>query len=280
MNCIVCLCVYNNEFGLPFVLNNILKINDFFPNIKILVFYDNSQDKSLEILNNFNEKYRNMEIIINTNPKSFLRTQNIANARNSLLEQIREKYSDVPYFIMMDSNEYSCIGNINMDVLKKGIDRNNEWDALSFDREAGYYDTWALSFEPFIYSFFHFHNWQNVVELMRVDFKQLMDDYKRNKPNEFIPVYSAFNGFSIYKTSKFINCSYSSNINIDLFPQDVLIKQFEVTNSNIIHNFTNDCEHRHFHLEAIKKNNAKIRICQDFLFAKFINPPKNLRGPA
>ena len=144
----------------------------------------------------------------------------------------------------------------------------------------GYYDTWALSFDPFIYSFFHFAKWNHVVELMRTQFKELMDEYNKNKPNEFIPVYSAFNGFAIYKTSKFLDCSYSSIINLQLFPEDILLHQIKIVNSNIINYLTNDCEHRHFHLEAIQKNNAKIKICQDFLFAKFVNPPKNLRGPA
>jgi len=280
MKCIVCLCVYNNEFGLPFVLENILKINDVFSNVKILVFYDYSNDKSLEILNNYKEKYGNMEITINTNPKSNLRTENIANARHSLLEKIRENYNDVPYFIMMDSNEYSCIGNIKINVLKKVLDRSDEWDGLSFDRDAGYYDTWALSFEPFIYSFFHFIDWKHVVGLMRENFQELLNDYNKNKPDEFIPVYSSFNGFSIYKTSKFINCSYSSNINLELFPEDKLINQTKLVGTDRVNHLTDDCEHRHFHLEAIKKNNAKIKICQDFLFAKFINPPENLRGPA
>ena len=40
-----------------------------------------------------------------------------------------------------------------------------------------------------------------------------------------------------------------------------------------------DCEHRHFHLEAIKKNNARIRISTKYVFSKFNNPPKNSRGP-
>lgn len=40
-----------------------------------------------------------------------------------------------------------------------------------------------------------------------------------------------------------------------------------------------DCEHRHFHLEAIVKNNAKIRISTQSLFKKVENPPKGLRGP-
>ena len=33
----------------------------------------------------------------------------------------------------------------------------------------------------------------------------LLNDYKINKPDKLIPVYSAFNGFSIYKTTKFLN---------------------------------------------------------------------------
>ena len=215
----ICLCVYNNEFGLPYVLNNILQIEKIFTNdCKILAFYDTSIDKSLSILNSHNEKYGNLEIIINQNTKSSSRTENIANARNNLLNKIREKYSDVPYFIMMDSNDYSCIGNININILKKAFERKDEWDAISFDREAGYYDHWALSFDPFIYSFFHFSNWRKAVEIMRAYFNKLMNHYKTNKPDQLISVYSAFNGFSIYKTEKFLNCSYSSNINIKLFP--------------------------------------------------------------
>jgi hypothetical protein len=277
----ICLCVYNNEFGLPYVLNNILQIEKIFTDdCKILAFYDTSIDKSLSILNSHNEKYGNLEIIINQNTKSSSRTENIAYARNNLLNKLREKYSDVPYFIMMDSNDYSCIGNININVLKKAFERKDEWDAISFDREAGYYDHWALSFDPFIYSFFHFSNWRKAVEIMRAYFNKLMNHYKTNKPDQLISVYSAFNGFSIYKTEKFLNCSYSSNINIKLFPLNTLKKQLEITKCRIVNNITNDCEHRHFHLEGILKYNAKIRICTDFLFNKFENPPKNLKGPA
>ena len=276
----VCLCVYNNNFGLPFVLSNITNMKKIFNNVSILAFYDKSNDNSLEILNKHKELYGNIEIIINTNSRSTSRVQNIANARNSLLDKIREKYKDVPYFIMMDSNDYSCIGDINIDILKKWLERKEEWDALSFDREAGYYDHWALSFEPFIYSFFHFSDWKKAVEIMREKFNDFFNNYKINKPDQLIPVFSAFNGFSIYKTEIFINCSYSSNIHIDLFPSHLLNMQCYITNCMIINNFSNDCEHRHFHLEAFKKKNAKIRISTDFLFKKFINPPKFLKGPA
>ena len=153
---------------------------------------------------------------------------------------------------MMDSNEYSCIGDINIDVLKESLLLNN-WDSLSFDRAAGYYDTWALSFDPYIYSFFHFSNWGSVVNMMRDEFKNLLKYYKNEKCNELIPVYSAFNGFAIYKTKKFLNCKYSSNIDISLFPPNTINNEEILTKERIIMSKNNDCEHRHFHLEAIQK---------------------------
>jgi len=281
MSCVICLSVFNNEFGLPYCLNNIKKIAPCFDKLNIIAFYDISQDKSLEILNNFKRDNNiELDIILNNNIKSNSRTENIAFSRNSLLNSIEEHFANYDYFIMMDTNEYSCIGDININVFKYAIDNNELWDAISFDREAGYYDTWALSFEPFVYSFFHFNNWRKVVEEMRSAFNLLLNDYKINKPDKLIPVYSAFNGFSIYKTTKFLNCSYSSNIQINLFPPGSIQKQIMITNTPIIKNFNNDCEHRKFHLEAIKKNNARIMISTKFLFSKFIDPPNNLRGPA
>lgn len=282
-HCVICLSVYNNEFGLPYCIKNINTISDVFDKLNVIIFYDNSTDKSLSILNDFkNTSSFDVDIIINTKTKSNSRTENIAYARNSLLDYIKSKYLEYEYFIMMDTNEYSCIGDINKDLLMDIIHNpvKYDYDALSFDREAGYYDTWALSFDPFVYSFFHITNWRVVVDKMRKHFNMLLMYYKNNKPDELIPVYSAFNGFCIYKIKSFYNCSYSSDIDISLFPEDVLKKQMDTLNEKIIMSFKNDCEHRKFHLEAIRKNDAKIRICTKSMFAKFVDPPKSLRGPA
>jgi hypothetical protein len=288
-NSCICLCVYNNEKGLPYVLNNIKKLDNIF-NTKILVFYDHSNDKSLSILNDYNNNNNNMEIIINNNKKSRTRmglimnnkkksrarTENIAFARNKLLQLIRDKYNKYEYFIMMDSNEYACVGDIKIDIIKETLSMNN-WDCISFDREAGYYDTWALSFEPYIYSFFHFNNSGHVVSMMRNEFTILLNKYKQS--DELMPVYSAFNGFAIYKTNKFLNCNYSANIDLSLFPLESIKKEEKLTGESIIFRKTNDCEHRHFHLEAIKKNSALIRISTKSVFSKFENPRSGLRGP-
>ena len=280
--CSINICTFNNQQGLPPVIKNIKTLINLFTDTKVNFFYDKSTDDTLQILQNFQKEYPHcVDIIINTTPRSSSRTTNIAHARNQLLQHTLTKYPEHQYIIMMDTNEYSCVGEINTDTILKVFTPNNihKWDAVSFDREAGYYDTWALSFDNFIYSFFHFQNSKSVVEKMREEFNELLSSYKLYIPNEFIPVYSAFNGFAIYKTHKFTGCSYSSTIDPSIFPTDSISNQIKYCNSNILPYLENDCEHRHFHLQAIQKNNAIINIFPQSIFKKVPHPPPNLRGP-
>ena len=324
-NCVIGLCVYNNERGLPSVLSNIVELSEskLFDKITIVAFYDSSTDNSYAILESFKNRYRNkvgiksssqvvetqvIETVIIMNKSKHvrmslghasrvmdkLRTTRIALARNQILNYIRSLqvrqgiYNK--YFIMMDSNEYACVGKINVDTLRSALERSDEWDSISFDREAGYYDYWALSFDPHIYSFYHVENQNEIFQSMVTGFAKKLNDAKiksnitnelnkRNQKNEgkydydLIPVHSAFNGFAIYKTSMFLNCSYSSIIHINLFPKHLI-------RCKIINNFKNDCEHRKFHLEAIKKNGARIMVSPLSIFYKLPVPNPKLRGPA
>lgn len=266
-NCCICLCVYNNEIGLPKVLYNIKKLDSIF-NSKILAFYDHSDDNSFQILTDFNNENDNkIEIIINEKKISCIRTENIAYARNGLLQEIRNKYSSYEYFIMIDSNFYSCIGEIMVNNIKKVL-KSDEWDSISFDRIDGYYDYWALSYDPYIYSCFHFAEpyYQKVLWDMRDIFLALLNEYKNTKPDDLIHVYSAFNGFAIYRTVKFLNCSYSADIDMSLFPEYSIQNNEMLIGYKILDRYNDDCEHRHFHLEAIKKNNARIRISTKYVF--------------
>lgn len=293
----VCLCVYNNEKGLPACLKNIEEIRHIFHRMVINVVYDISEDQSYQILSDFkkhNEGKRmhqriHMNIIINTNERNInSKSVNIATCRNMLLDVIRKNYSHYEYFIMMDTNEYSCIGKINVqlmnDIMHPEDPQNDnymsKYDAITFDREAGYYDWWALSFDPYIYSFYHIVNSFKVADQMKKMFTDILHHYRIYRPNELIPVYSAFNGFGIYKTSKFLSSSYSSDIQIDLFPKHIIHKLIYITKSNIHNHYKDDCEHRKFHLEAIQKNNAKIGVSTKYMFYKHKNPSPNLRGPA
>lgn len=279
MNIVICMCVYNNEPGLIQVIQNIKKLVPLFNEVKIVVAYSPSRDNSLHILlNNSNDlsiKIINVDVITNVN-----KTRNISNARNALIQTIRNKYRDFPYFIMMDANEYSCIGEINIDLIKETLGRCDEWDAISFNREAGYYDHWALSISPYVYSFCHFIDPRTAVSKMRDYFNPILDDYVKNKSEEYIDVLSSFDGFSIYKMDKFIDCNYNDIIDLSLFPPDSVIQHIQTVGINIHPYIQFDCEHRHFHLQAIQNNGARIKICPKYLFKKISPSNPYLRGPA
>jgi hypothetical protein len=293
-NCVIGLCVYNNERGLPSVLSNILAISQskLFDKLTIVACYDASTDNSYSILESFKNQHQNsestLETVIISNDKKDIRmnfgdasrvtnksrTMRIAVARNQILNYIRfaDRQGKInKYFIMMDSNEYACVGRVNIDTLRNALQRSDEWDSISFNREAGYYDYWALSFDPHIYSFFHLQNKDDALHKMVTDFATKLNTSRESYT--LIPVYSAFNGFAIYKTSMFLNCSYSSFIHIHLFPKQLLP-------AKILNYFKNDCEHRKFHLEAIKKNGARIMVSPLSIFYKLPVPNPNLRGPA
>jgi len=306
--CVIGLCVYYNEPGLPSVLSNILKIMDsnLFYKVTLVAFYDHSLDNSYSILETFKKKYEYARphvfkmIIINNSKRSGQkmrmrmhygqrtnaavrvldtgRTARISQARNGILHVIRELYKRKfynKYFIMMDSNEYACVGLINIPTLSDALKRSDEWDSVSFNREAGYYDYWALSYDKYIYSIYHIVNKNETLNLIKNDFTKKLDGAKNTKTGkyDFIPVYSSYNGFAIYKSEKFLNCSYSSNIDITLFPKSLLP-------SGVVNKFTNDCEHRKFHLEAIKKNKARIVVSPLSIFYKLPIQNPGLRGPA
>jgi hypothetical protein len=94
--------------------------------------------------------------------------------------------------------------------------------------------------------------------------KHVINLLKNLEPGDLLQCASAFNGFSIYRTTKFINCHYDGKLRVDTLPfQQILTttyKDFKFLNPG------DDCEHRAFHLEAINKNNANIRISPEILF--------------
>lgn len=278
-SCVFCLPVYNSEYGLSKCLNHIKNLNKYFNNIQILAYYDNSKDKSLEILMKTKDTM-NIEIFLNTEPKHKQRVKNICKARNFMLDVIKEKYNHFEFFICMDTNNYSCIGDLNEEVFKMVMNRKDEWDSISFDREAGYYDTWALSFDPYIYSIFHMRKKDKYINNMRKTFNNIKKKYHNEFKGNLMKVFSAFNGFAIYKTKYFINCKYSTVIDKSIYPPGTLEKLVKDTGFKPLDNLDGDCEHRNFHLEAIKYNNARIMICFDSLIKKVPNPPKFCRGEA
>jgi hypothetical protein len=171
-----------------------------------------------------------------------------------------------------------CSGKIDIDAIEYHLKKTGSWDALSFNNKPYYNDIWGLSIEPYLLSCWHFQNNQmnspNVVNKIERYVSEKLNNITRY---ELLECHSAFNGFAIYKKSKFIDCQYNWRIKTirNYVTDEQIIKnesaidsQFTINKSyhSIVHPAT-DCEHRQFHMEAIRKNNAKIRISPICLFS-------------
>jgi hypothetical protein len=234
--------------------------------------YDHSEDRSYETLLDLKKTFP-LEIIKNQKPLSkWSRVVNISNARNSLLEYIRHDNNDTyEYFIMIDMDDINA-GKCNPPVLQKYLQMKDKWDALSFNRQF-YYDIWALSIEPFFVSCWHWADDKHPFENPEVT--QMMHQYitkKLKETNGLVECISAFNGFAIYKKSKFIDSNYEPDVRktLSIMPPAWIEQTSRVLNRRMYINWLEDCEHRHFHIKAVINNRAKIRIAPEILFEEAI----------
>ena len=267
--CVIGLTVRDCEKYLDKIFQNIEKLDNFFEDVHIIFFYDRSKDKTLEKLNSFKEKYEDRLIIIENSNKqlSKYRTIRIAYGRNTIKKYIDNHFPNYDYFIIMDADDVCC-GDLRIDIIKKYIENTN-WDSLSFNRKPNedYYDSWALSIYPCVIHYLKYIDAHRECVFIKDLLKKRLNKLKEG---ELLEVYSAFAGFAIYRNKKFKNCYYDGTKQFNLpkeiinkaISQRILFKMHYKIKTNLIEN----CEHRSFHIQAILKNKAKIRITKDYLF--------------
>lgn len=269
MNCCICGPVKNCGRYLRKVLDNMIKIGSVFNDYQIVIYYDKSDDNSISILDEYKKNNDKILIYVNTNNTSRFRTHNIAKARNFCLNYVKENKERFPYFIMMDCDDVNC-KEVDVDVLKKYIHRN-DWDGLSFNTLPKYYDIWGLSIYPYCFSYNHFNHNVKYYDIIQNHIENLLKMAKDK--NQLLSCISSFNGFSLYRTEKFLKTYYDGRIRLDLIPKNYIDSHKRATKSKLVFKKYvtvdgryEDCEHRAFHLQAIKNSGAKIMISPDILF--------------
>jgi len=257
--CCICGTVKNCAPYLEKVFANIQTIGNIFDDYKIIIAYDTSSDDSLDILQKYELEHPNKFILhIETQPLTNLRVHNIARARNKCLDIIRSNFAEYEYFIMIDCDDI-CSNPVNLEPILYYLIVNKEWDSISFNKKP-YYDTWALSKYPYVFSNMHFNNfkiYQSFIEKIIAN----------TPPKTLIPCLSAFNGFAIYRTPMFINYFYDPKPRLDLIPKHLIEKNIQLCGPMYLKGkaVIVDCEHRSFHLMAVN-NGARIRIAPEVIF--------------
>jgi len=267
MECIIGTYVYNNQSNLPYFFDSLDVLLNVFTKIKLIIVYDKSIDNSIDMITNYNNSKIIKTLIYNDNKVIGLaRTKRTEHVNNLLLNEIYTTLDiNSDYFIITDMNEYTNDVQIDVDTIRYAFTITNDWDSISFLRNGKYNNISSLSIQPYVYSVFHFKKYNNVMNYMKKYMMDLIEDYKNNNMN-LIEVLSAYNGFGIYKKSKFINCTFDSMIHKELFPEGSIENEQSILNEEITDVLKNDSEFRKYNLEAINKNNSKIRICLKDLF--------------
>jgi hypothetical protein len=244
-------------------------IGKLFNDYRIIIYYDKSNDNTLEKLKKYSEINNKMILYVNTSTLLQYRTHRIALGRNMCLQMIRENFSNYPFFIMMDCDD-RCARDMNINLLRKYL-YTNSWDCLTFNYPGGYYDTWALSKLPYVLSCHHFTDWG-------AGQRMITNIINKTPHDKLIPCLSAFNGIAIYRLNKFINCNYDGRYRTDYIPRWMISANLKANPTpikpNMLSNITSsgdrlhheDCEHRYFHIQSVLKNNARIRISPCCLF--------------
>jgi len=207
-------------------------------------------------LKNYKKTNEKMRFFVNKSPLLEYRTYRLALGRNYCLNEIKQNYKDYQYFIVMDCDDI-CARDLKVQLLNNYLHRN-DWDGLTFNHPIGYYDSWALSKAPYVLSCHHFKDAGQGQRL-------ITNIINKISPYKLIKCLSAFNGFAIYRTDKFLNCYYDGKFRIDYFPRNLIQENFKYS-GGLINNDKEDCEHRHFHIQAVLQNNARMRISPRCLF--------------
>lgn len=261
----ICGCVRNCEANLHLVFQNIQRIMSIVHVEKIIVSYDKSSDKSLLELCKIKKSIPQLHVIVNKEELSRHRTENISNARNRIMEYMESMETTVDYFIMLDMDEV-CSKPINEEVFRLAVNKYiNEHDCVTFNNES-YYDFWALSLKPFVYSCWACRNPNRVISMMREYLKHVMSN------NEYISCESSFNGFGIYKYSTFREIRYSPHPTVEFintFRKEIISCKKYRNIDYLISPEIYDCEHRMFHFDAKRKHGASCIILNQHLFPNY-----------
>ena len=257
MNIALCFCVRDCEPYLKDIFKNIDLLKRTKATFYTIFIHDNCTDNSPLILEEY--KKNNKNVIVRTiENTSNSRTERIAKARNTCLQIVYNELKDISFHIMIDSDN-ACSAQWNVDIINKYLNNSDDWDSISFNRDH-FYDIWALMFDDFKHHCWGFNHSTSVIQIMQ---KNIIE--KLGKCKESIDVISAFNGFAIYKTSKYKGLYYDGlykNLK-QIISDDDRKNTIESLKKFNIHTQINDsiesCEHLFYHVSAHKKG-LKMKI--------------------
>lgn len=210
---IICGICRNVDHALSWMKKNVEDLGSHFDDYRVVIYENNSTDRTVQMLNDWTQE--NAKVLFKSEHLdhfSAARTENIANARNSLLTFIKELSLDDYKILVMADFDFHCDWPI--EEMLKSIACPMEWDAICANglyslSEPFYWDRYAFRCQecPYGPEVLGDSWWWNDI-YNRIYFDMNSDEY--------VPVFSAFGGLTIYKTEAVLQCSYTGLVTDEL----------------------------------------------------------------
>jgi hypothetical protein len=231
-NIIIVGCARNIEKYLYKSLTKINMLKSLFKSSKVFIYENDSTDKTLEILKDWENK--NIIKLFTEKNVPGKRTERLAHGRNILYNEAMK--NDFDLLIVMDLD--NVIELLSEEGILSCFDIKEDWAMLGGNQIGNYYDLWALrtydEWMPF--------DWEECYCIEKKSKYYCFYSRLKNIPinSNPIKVKSCFGCIAIYKRKYLNNCSYGNGLQGD-------IKKYEI------------CEHVIFN-ECIIKNGGNIYI--------------------
>jgi glycosyltransferase involved in cell wall biosynthesis len=259
-------CVKNCNRYLDNVLFNMYDIANMFKDFRILIYENDSIDGTQETLIKFSKKDNRILVSINNIKKNIMpnitqnyRTWNIANARQILLNNLKNMDYNPDYVIVMDMDDVGEKINKGKYFIKHALSINDKWDGL-FPHPS--YDLWAFRKEGLVYNLMEFKdplsqpNLDKEIQSYMSKLRPYFDTRNDNQydSNGLMKVFSSFNGIGIYKYNIYCRGVYSGK---NLFYH--VPKHLQAPKEHF-----QECEHVNFHRSLGPQ--TKLRITKDIRY--------------
>jgi hypothetical protein len=214
------------------VKRNLDTLQSLWSDCRFIVYGDS---KSLAVISNTSANAGQYTLIPESLSLPSHRTERLCSIRNLLLDRVRKLIAHNKHsyrntlLVLIDLDSMNQFP-FHSDVIQSAMELSSQWDVVTFNRPF-YYDIWALRYPQYNVNVWDGRpaddTWK-MIAVMRADIQTRLRD------TELYPVYSAFNGFAIYKFKYTEGCTY-----------------------HLTHD--TDMEHIQFH-DCLRLNGARIRV--------------------
>ena len=195
-------------------ISNMEKVASLFKEYVIIIYENNSNDNTRDILLEWKSNNNNVHLILEDDNLDPIRTNRLAHGRNQLIKYCEEHgfMDEYPYLLMMDMDDIGSQPDFpyqNIPICMQDLDT---WDVLCGNTG---YDVWALRSNTCNYDCWLMADYYANTYGRKIADDLFVNQHKRvySEDSPCIEVTSAYGGISIFKTDILKGCRYTGTEN-------------------------------------------------------------------